>query len=79
MPVTLCGEIGAKPVTALALLAIGFRRLSIAPAAVGPVKMMIRSLNLASVQVYLETLLSRSDHSLSDLLAAFARDHDVKI
>ncbi len=79
VPVTLCGEIGAKPVTALALLAIGFRRLSIAPAAVGPVKMMIRSLNLASVQVYLETLLSRSDHSLSDLLAAFARDHDVKI
>ncbi|NOZ41705.1 MAG: phosphoenolpyruvate--protein phosphotransferase [Alphaproteobacteria bacterium] len=79
VPVTLCGEIGAKPVTALALLAIGFTRLSITPAAVGPVKMMIRSLNLAMARDYMQTLLSRSDHSLTALLTAFARDHDIKI
>lgn len=79
VPITLCGEIGGKPVTALALLAIGFRRLSIAPAAVGPIKMMIRSLDLAGVEAYMAGLLSRSDHSLRGLLTAFAKDHGIKI
>jgi phosphotransferase system enzyme I (PtsP) len=79
VPITLCGEMGGKPITALALLAIGFRRLSIAPASVGPVKMMIRSLNLAEIETFVAGLLSRSDHSLRELLTAFARDHDIKI
>jgi len=79
VPITLCGEIGGKPITALALVAIGFRRLSIAPASVGPVKMMIRSMDLSIVEPYLEGLLSRSDHSLRGLLTAFARDHGIKI
>lgn len=79
VPLTLCGEIGGKPVTALALLAIGFRRLSIAPSSVGPLKMMIRSLDLSSVEEYMTGLLSRSDHSLRGLLTAFAKDHGIKI
>jgi len=79
IPLTLCGEIGGKTVGALALLAIGFRRLSIAPAAIGPVKMMIRSLNLGDAEQYINELLSRSDHSIRGDLEAFARDHNVKI
>ena len=35
-----------RPVEALALLAIGVRSLSMAPGAIGPVKAMIRSLDL---------------------------------
>ena len=35
---TLCGEIGGKPLEAMALLAIGYRGLSMSPAAIGPVK-----------------------------------------
>ncbi len=79
VPITLCGEIGGKPITALALLAIGFRRLSIAPASVGPVKMMIRSLNLSNVEDFMAVLLSRSDHSVRGLLQDFAKDHGIKI
>lgn len=79
VPITLCGEIGGKPVIALALLAIGFRRLSIAPAYVGPVKMMIRSLDLAGAEAFIAGLLSRSDHSLRGLLTDFAKDHGIKI
>ena len=37
-PVTLCGEIGGQPLGALALLAIGFRELSMSPSSIGPVK-----------------------------------------
>ncbi len=78
VPITLCGEMGGKPITALALLAIGFRRLSIAPSSVGPVKMMIRSLDLSVVEPYMDNLLSRSDHSLRGILTAFAKDHGIK-
>ena len=79
VPLTLCGEIGGEKVGALALLAIGFRRLSIAPAAVGPVKMMINSLNLGDVERFSDKLLSLSDPSLRSNFEVFARDNDVSI
>ena len=37
-PVTLCGELASKPIGALALVALGYRSLSLTPSAVGPVK-----------------------------------------
>ena len=79
VPLTLCGEVGGKTIGALALLAIGYRRLSIAPAAVGPVKMMIRSLNLKRVEHFVEQLLSRSDQSIRDELKRFCQENNVKI
>lgn len=78
-PLTLCGEIGGNAVGALAMLAIGFRRLSIAPAAVGPVKMMIRSLDLNQAEEFIKDLLSRSDHNIRAEIRAFAKEHDVRI
>ena len=36
--VTVCGEMGGRPLEALALIGLGIRRLSITPAAVGPIK-----------------------------------------
>ena len=44
-PVAVCGEMGGRPLEAMALIGLGIDRLSITPAAVGPVKAMIRSLN----------------------------------
>ncbi len=76
---TLCGEIGGKTVSALALIAIGFRRLSLAPAAIGPVKMMVRSLNLSQAEEFIDQLLSRSDPNIRAELRAFAKEKKVKI
>ena len=39
----VCGEMGGRRLEALALLGLGIRRFSITPAAVGPIKAMIRS------------------------------------
>ena len=50
VPVSVCGEMGGRPLEALALLALGVERLSITPAAVGPVKAMIRSTALAPLR-----------------------------
>src|SRR6266851_5287138 len=79
VPLSLCGEMAGSPLDAMALLGVGFRVLSMAPSAIGPVKTMIRSLHLAPLEQFLATLEGASDHSLRDKLATFARDHDVII
>ena len=79
VPLTLCGEIGGKAIGALALIAIGFRRLSVAPAAIGPVKMMIRSLDLSTIEPFVDNLLSRSDQSVRHALVDFASANNIRI
>ena len=47
-PIALCGELASRPLEALALLAIGYRRLSLSPAALGPVKAMVLALDIGA-------------------------------
>ena len=65
VPVTLCGELGGKPLSALALIAIGFRDLSMSPSSLGPVKAMLLGLDAADATAYVEDLLRRNDGSTS--------------
>ena len=46
-PVTLCGELASQPIGALALIAIGYRSMSLSASAVGPVKAMVLDLDAA--------------------------------
>ncbi|MFN4283255.1 MAG: phosphoenolpyruvate--protein phosphotransferase [Alphaproteobacteria bacterium] len=77
VPLSLCGEMAGRPLEAMALIGLGYRALSMSPLAVGPVKAMIRSLQVSSLAPYLESLLVLPDASLRDKLRAFARDHGV--
>ena len=52
-PVSLCGEIGGKPLEAMALIALGYRHLSMSPASIGPVKSMTLSLNAKALKARL--------------------------
>ncbi len=66
-------------VIALALLAIGVRSLSMSPGAIGPVKAMIRSLDLNEVTGFVASALARPDQSLRETLRLFAADHAIEI
>ncbi len=79
VPLSLCGEMAGQPLDAMALLGLGLRSLSMAPPAVGPVKMMIRSLDLGRLRVYLGGLLDLPVPSLRNKLDAFARDRSVAL
>ncbi len=79
VPLTLCGEMAGRPLEALALLALGFRRLSMAPNSVGPVKDMLRSADIGAVAAYLRSLLHLPDRSLRGRLVAFARDRGIAL
>jgi phosphotransferase system enzyme I (PtsP) len=76
---TLCGEMAGDPLEAMALIGLGFRQLSMAAPSIGPVKEMVRSLDLGRLADYLEGLRDSIDHSLRSKLIAFARDHAVAL
>ncbi|MBU0725165.1 MAG: phosphoenolpyruvate--protein phosphotransferase [Alphaproteobacteria bacterium] len=76
-PITVCGEMAGRPLEAMTLLALGYRRLSMNPAAIGPVKTMVRSLDIAAISPYVCGLLEATDHSLRQKLRSLARDHGV--
>ncbi len=46
---SFCGEAAGRPVEAAALAAIGFRELSMRPASIGPVKRLLRAIDLGDV------------------------------
>ncbi len=79
VPLSLCGEMAGKPLEAMALVGIGFRSLSMSPPSVGPVKTMLRSLDVGRLREYLVSLNKCSSHSVRDRLRAFAKDHSILI
>lgn len=79
VPVGVCGEMGGRTIDAMALLGLGFRRLSITPAAIGPVKSMIRSLELAPLEVEMQGLLTGSVRTVRPALLQWATDKGVEV
>ncbi len=78
-PVTLCGEMAGKPLEAMALIGLGFRSISMAPASVGPVKAMILSLDASDLSARLEQMLDTRTTSLRDELKQFAAEKGVQV
>ncbi|MGB8278617.1 MAG: phosphoenolpyruvate--protein phosphotransferase [Methylovirgula sp.] len=81
IPLSLCGEMGSQPIEALALLAIGFRSLSMSPASIGPVKAMILATNLTAAEGFLMPLLDAPDGSpsLRGQLHSFAEAQQIPV
>jgi phosphotransferase system enzyme I (PtsP) len=77
--VSLCGEMAGKPLEAMALIGLGLRTLSMSPGQIGPVKMMIRSLDLDELSQFVDKLCGRTDHSLRPRLMAFAAERGVAL
>jgi phosphotransferase system, enzyme I, PtsP len=75
--VSMCGELAGKPLEAMALIGLGLRTLSMQPANIGPIKMMIRSLDTRVVAEFVEKLCGRTDHSLRTRLTAFAAERGI--
>jgi phosphotransferase system enzyme I (PtsP) len=79
VPVRVCGEMGGRPLEAMALIGIGIEHFSITPAAVGPIKAMVRSVDAAAVRTRLELLLAKPPANLRKTLSEWARRHKVAI
>ncbi|UVK40350.1 phosphoenolpyruvate--protein phosphotransferase [Mesorhizobium sp. AR10] len=80
-PVTLCGELAGKPISAMALIGLGYRSISMSPASIGPVKAMLTELPLDELQAFFDDNLMAPAHGLPmrALLQAFADDRSIPL
>jgi phosphotransferase system, enzyme I, PtsP len=62
---SLCGEMASKPLGALALIALGYRSLSLSATGHGPVKAMVLDLDAAKAEAVLNPLLDAPAGSVS--------------
>jgi phosphotransferase system enzyme I (PtsP) len=79
VPIGVCGEMGGRPLEAMALIGIGLERLSITPVAVGPIKAMVRSLDRSKLLPVLDELLDSGASDLRKSLTSWAKKHHVSI
>jgi phosphotransferase system enzyme I (PtsP) len=79
--VTLCGEIGGRPLEAMALIGIGYRGLSMSPASIGPVKAAILAMDAGEVAALVQDLIAQKDGapSLRGQLRAYAEGKGVPL
>jgi phosphotransferase system, enzyme I, PtsP len=80
-PVTLCGELASKPIGALALVALGYRSLSLSPSALGPVKAMLIELDSKKAAALLNPLIDSPIGSvpIRQRLEAFAAAEGLQL
>ena len=77
--VSVCGEIAGRPLEAFALIALGFDRLSMPPAGVGPVKRMVLSLPREAAMRGMAPLLKSSSGSVRNEIETLARKLNVAL
>ncbi|MDZ5699875.1 phosphoenolpyruvate--protein phosphotransferase [Chelativorans sp. M5D2P16] len=78
-PVTLCGELAGRPISAMALLGIGYRSISMAAASIGPVKAMVCELPLGELTERMDKALANhgAKTDIRAELTAFAKEHGL--
>jgi phosphotransferase system, enzyme I, PtsP len=79
LPITVCGDMAAHPLSAMVLLALGYRRLSMPMANLGGVRQMIQTLDIGRVHAYTAALLNRSSQNLREQFRIYALDHLVHV
>ncbi|MFT6657444.1 MAG: phosphotransferase system enzyme I (PtsP) [Maritalea sp.] len=73
-PLTMCGELAGRPIEALALMAVGIERLSMAASSVGQIKELVLSLDLMQIRAQLTDALDndQGDLDIREFLYALA-------
>ncbi|USU07507.1 phosphoenolpyruvate--protein phosphotransferase [Sphingomonadaceae bacterium OTU29MARTA1] len=75
----VCGEMGGRPLEAMALIGLGIDRLSITPAAIGPIKAMVRSLDSAALRRFVAELIARPPRDMRGALTDWATQSGVDL
>ncbi len=75
--VTVCGEMGGRRLEALALMGLGIRRLSITPVSVGPVKELVRKVDLGKLSAAMDGWLAHPPADMRAALSEWAAAHGI--
>ena len=75
--VAVCGEMGGRQLEALALLGIGIKRLSITPASVGPIKELVRQVDVGEIRAAMDEWLANPPLNMRRALEDWAADRGI--
>ena len=75
----VCGEMGGRRLEALALLGLGYDRLSITPAAVGPIKELVRKVYLPDLTKQMQQWLIHPPPNMRVALQEWAVENDIEV
>ncbi len=73
-PLSLCGEMAGRPLEAMALIGLGYRSISMAPASIGPVKSMVLSLDAGALERWLAAQLRAAKAACAPASSASPRN-----
>lgn len=79
LPITVCGEAAGRPLEALALIALGYRKLSMQAARIAPIKLLVRSVDASRLAPTVQKALDSGDGSVRNAMLSIANDFGVKI
>jgi phosphotransferase system enzyme I (PtsP) len=77
--VSVCGEMAGRPLEAFVLVGLGFDRLSMPPAGIGPVKRMVLSCDREAARRGVTSLLKGSSGSVRNEVETLARKLNVAV
>ena len=72
-PLSFCGEDAGRPIEAVCFAALGVRMLSMRPASMGPVKHLLRRVNLDDLRDVIEAARQRGDQSVRGAVSDWLR------
>ena len=78
-PVSVCGEMAGRPLEAFALLGLGFERLSMPPAGIGPVKRMVLSCDREAARRGMASILKGAAGTVRNEVETLARKLNVTL
>ncbi|MFQ5621786.1 MAG: phosphoenolpyruvate--protein phosphotransferase [Paracoccaceae bacterium] len=73
-PVSFCGEDAGRPVEALAFVAMGVRTLSMRPASIGPVKQLLRGVDLGEARAVINRARKSGEQSVRPALEEYLKE-----
>ncbi|MEO6041932.1 MAG: phosphoenolpyruvate--protein phosphotransferase [Croceibacterium sp.] len=76
---SVCGEMGGRRLEALALIGLGIRRLSITPAAVGPIKELVRQVDTAEIGRAMAAWLAQPPGDMRAALQLWAEERGIEV
>jgi phosphotransferase system enzyme I (PtsP) len=73
-PLSFCGEDAGRPIEAMCFAAIGIRNLSMRPASIGPVKSLLRRVDLGELRKVIDASRDRGDQSVRHAVLDWLHD-----
>jgi len=72
-PLSFCGEDAGRPIEALAFIAMGLRALSMRPASIGPVKRLVRAVDMEKTRSIIDAARASGEQSVRPALKGWLK------